>query len=79
MSSPMIAPRIPVMMTNIAVSSGRPPTSSETFIANGELMDRGSILKRMSSSSPTSFDKDQLDNIAVKLPANTPSKSTGQC
>ncbi|MNL49757.1 hypothetical protein D3C87_1727150 [compost metagenome] len=76
--SPSAAPATPVMTTNNAVRSGTPPTFSEIAMANGELTERGSRLRRSVPSMESRLARAQAVRIAVPLPTTMPNASTGQ-
>src|SRR5215471_10026427 len=65
MTSPMIAPTMPVITTNTAVRSGVPPISPEIVIAKGVLIERGSRLRRMVPFNPRNAASAHDDNTEV--------------
>ena len=69
-SGPTIAPKIPVTMTNIAVSDGKPPNCSVMPMAIGVVVDLGASEISVVLEALSSFPINNADNIAVKDPVN---------
>ena len=73
-----MAPSTPVNITNTAVSSGTPPRSDDTGMANGVVIERGSSDRLTALSSDNALASAHELPIDAALPTSMPSDSAGQ-
>ena len=73
-----MAPNTPVNITNTAVSSGTPPRSDDTGMANGVVIERGTSDRVTELSSASALARPNEVPMDATLPATMPSTNADQ-